>query len=122
MKNAIATFTPTEYLECFAGTHVESMLHGTPPITTNFAVFPGTIPDCVDGKVGFRCNTLQDFVNAAKDAARFGPAQRLLVRQYGERFLTNTVRYDFQKWFEDLYQVYLSAAVPGTKGWHHIKD
>jgi glycosyltransferase involved in cell wall biosynthesis len=119
MSGAIATFTPTEYLECFAGTHVESMLHGTPPITTNFAVFPGTIPDCVDGKVGFRCNTLDDFVKAAR-AARH--VNRHEVRQYGERFLMDQVKLDFQKWFEDLHRVWRSATIPHAKGWHYIEE
>lgn len=117
MSRAIATFTPTEYLECFAGTHVESMLHGAPPITTNFAVFPGTIPDCVDGKVGFRCNTLDDFVAAAR-AAR--SVDRHAVRLYGERFLMDRVKLDFQKWFEDLYRVWQSAVDNTKKGWHYI--
>jgi glycosyltransferase involved in cell wall biosynthesis len=118
MSRAIATFTPTEYLECFAGTHIESMLHGTPAITTNFAVFPGTIPDCVDGHVGFRCNTLQDFVLAARASAH---VDHHAVRKYGERFLMDEVKYDYQRWFDDLYHVYLSAKYPETeKGWHHL--
>ena len=118
MAKAIATFTPTEYLECFAGTHIESMLSGTPPITTNFAVFPGTIPDVLDGKVGFRCNTLQDFVDAAKKAKRVNHKE---IRKYAERFLMDNVRWEFQKWFDDLYQLYLSSVNPKIKGWHHIK-
>lgn len=118
MSRAIATFTPTEYLECFAGTHVESMLSGVPPITTNFAVFPGTIPDVVNGRVGFRCNTLNDFVEAAEKAKY---VDRHEVRKYGERFLMDNVKYDFQKWFEDLYQVYLSATQEGVAGWHHVE-
>ena len=117
MSRAIATFTPTEYLECFAGTHIESMLHGTPPITTNFAVFPGTIPDCVDGKVGFRCNTLQDFVLAANAAKHVNP---YVVRGHGARFLMDEVRHDYQRWFTDLYRVYLSAKIEGEKGWHYL--
>lgn len=118
MSRAIATFTPTEYLECFAGTHVESMLHGTPPITTNFAVFPGTIPDCVDGYVGFRCNTLQDFVLAAEAARHVDP---YAVRKYGERFLMDEVKLDYQRWFDDLYRVYQSATDGTKKGWHYIE-
>lgn len=118
MGKAIATFTPTEYLECFAGTHVESMLHGTPPITTNFAVFPGTIPDHVNGKVGFRCNTLQDFVDAAIAAKN---VDHKFVREYGERFLMDNVKWEFQKWFDDLYNVYESATDGTKKGWHRIK-
>jgi glycosyltransferase involved in cell wall biosynthesis len=118
MSKAIATFTPTEYLECFAGTHVESMLHGTPPITTNFAVFPGTIPDHLNGVVGYRCNTLQDFVDAAKDAVN---ADHKMVRQYGERFLMDNVKHEFQKWFEDLYAVYEST-ISEKKGWHRLTN
>jgi glycosyltransferase involved in cell wall biosynthesis len=117
MARAIATFTPTEYLECFAGTHVESMLSGTPPITTNFGVFPGTIPDHLNGVVGFRCNTLADFVQAARDAPKVEHAD---VRAYGERFLMDTVKWEFQRWFEDLMAVYESATQPGVQGWHRV--
>lgn len=118
MSRAIATFTPTEYLECFAGTHIESMLHGTPPITTNFGVFPGTIPDCMNGVVGWRCDTLQDFVDAAQAAKYADPHQ---VRMYGERFLMDTVKQDFEKWFEDLYQVWESVQDPSKKAFHRLR-
>ena len=118
MSKAIATFTPTIYLECFAGTHIESILSGTPPITTNFGVFPETIPDNLNGKVGFRCNTLQDFVNAAKAAKNVDHKE---IRKYGERFLIDNIKWEFQRWFEDLYQVYLSTTNPKIKGWHYIK-
>lgn len=120
MAHAIATFTPTEYLEAFAGTHVESMLAGTPPITTNFGVFPGTIPDHLDGKVGFRCNTLQDFVDAAETAKNVDPK---FIRTYAERFLMDNVKLEFDKWFHDLYSVYESATMPGMedKGWKRLR-
>jgi glycosyltransferase involved in cell wall biosynthesis len=119
MAGAIATFTPTEYLECFAGTHIESMLHGTPPITTNFGVFPGTIPDHLNGEIGFRCNTLQDFVDAAIAAKN---VDQYKVRQYGERFLTDNVKHEFNKWFTDLYQLYESTVDKNKKAWHRIKS
>jgi len=124
MSRAIATFTPTEYLECFAGTHVESMLSGTPVITTNFAVFPGTVPDVVNGMhhmtdikeaVGFRCNTLKDFIAAAEKAKDVDPYR---IRKYGERFLMDNVKWEFQKWFEDLYEVWESSVDSTKKGWH----
>lgn len=118
MANAIATFTPTEYLECFAGTHVESMLSGTPPITTNFGVFPYTIPDHLNGKVGFRCDTLQDFVEATKMAQSVNHA---FVRQYSERFLMGNVVKEYQKWFSDLYAVYESSIDNSKKGWSRVQ-
>jgi glycosyltransferase involved in cell wall biosynthesis len=117
MGGAIATFTPTEYLECFAGTHVESMLHGTPPITTNFAVFPGIIPDHLNGIVGFRCNTLQDFVDAAIKAKDLDHKK---IREYGEMFLMDNVAMQFQQWFDDLYNVYESTIDSSKKGWHRV--
>ena len=119
MAGAIATFTPTEYQEIFGGTHIESMLHGTPPITTNFGVFSsGTIPDSINGKLAFRCNTLNDFVNAAKEAKN---VDHFAVRKYAERYLMPNVALDYQQWFEDLYHVYLSARYPDTeKGWHWL--
>lgn len=120
MAQAIAMFVPTEYMEIFGGTHVEAMLSGTPPITTNFGVFPGTIPDCVNGEIGFRCNTLSDFVNAAVKAKNVNHRK---IRKYGERYLMDNVKYEFQQWFEDLYQVYLSAYYPNIgKGWMWLAD
>ncbi len=116
MARAIATFTPTEYLECFGGTHVESMLSGTPPICTNFGVFPGTIPDVLDGKVGFKCNTLKDFVSAAENAKKCDPN---FIKDYATRFLMDNVKLEYQRWFEDLYQVYRSTDGK-TPGWHYL--
>lgn len=117
MSKAIATFTPTEYQEIFGGTHIESMISGTPPITTNFGVYGGTIPDYLNGKIGFRCNTLQDFAEAALAAQH---VDHKLVRSYGERYDMNRIKLDFNRWFEDLHHVYRSAFFPGEKGWHFI--
>lgn len=116
MAHAKATFTPTEYLECFAGTHVESMLSGTPVITTNFGVYPGTV---INGVNGYRCDTLDDFVEAAKKAPNL---EAKTIRKSAEKYLMDNVRWDFQKWFDDLYAVYESAMKPGVKGWSRIRE
>jgi hypothetical protein len=42
------------------------------------------------------------------------------VRAYGERFLMDNVKMEFQQWFEDIYQVYLSTDGE-TPGWHYIE-
>jgi glycosyltransferase involved in cell wall biosynthesis len=116
MGGAIATFTPTFYQEIFGGTHVESMLSGTPPITTDFGVYSGTIPSWVDGKIGFKCNTLEDFVKAALAAPK---VNHKLVRDYGKQFLMDNVKLTFDKWFQDLYRVYESTVDSNKKGWHY---
>jgi len=115
MKNAIATFVPTIYLEAFGGVNVESQLCGTPVITTNFGVFPETV---VQGVTGYRCDTLNDFVRATRDVKKLDPKT---IRKHAERYLMDNVKYEFQKWFDDLYQLYLSATKPGTPGWHFIR-
>lgn len=118
MSHALATFVPTIYLEPFAGTHVESMISGCPPVTTNFGVFPETIPNVLNGIVGFRCNTLNDFVKAAHQAQY---VDRRVVHEYGKKFLMNSVKWDFQEWFDDLYDVWESTQDVDRKGWHRIR-
>lgn len=115
MHGAIATMVPTIYMEPFAGVHVESIICGTPAITSNFGVFPGTIPDHLNGIVGYRCDTLQDYVDAIHAAKKDGLKNRDIIRKYGERFHMSTVRHEFQKWFQDIYNVHFG------KGWYQLR-
>lgn len=117
MSYAKAFWAATEYLECFGGTHVEAMLSGTPPITTNFGVF-GDGATFIDGVHGFRCDTLDDFVWAAKNAGKLDPK---VIRKNGERFLMDNVKWQYQKWFEDLYALWESTQNPKVNGWHRIR-
>lgn len=116
MAHAIAVFTPTEYLECFAGTHVEAMLSGTPIITTDFGVYGGNTFQ--NGVHGFKCNTLDDFIYAAKQCKNLDP---YVIRKHAERFLMDNVKWDFQRWFNDLHDVYESQVDLNKKGWHRIR-
>jgi len=115
MGRAKGVFVPTEYLEAFGGVNVEAQLCGTPAITTNFSVFPETV---VQGVTGFRCNTLQDFVDAVNNVDQLDP---WYIRKYAERYLMDNVKWEFEKWFRDLYQLYLSSKDSNVKGWHHLK-
>lgn len=114
MKNAIATFVATEYLEMFGGVNVESRLHGTPVITTDFGCFPEYVENGLDG---FRCSTLRDFVDAVENVKKL---DRRVVRKRAERFLMDNVAKQYQKWFDDLYNVWESSFFPGKKGWHRL--
>lgn len=117
MGHAQAVFVPTLYLEAFGGVNVEAQLCGTPAITTNFGVFPETV---CQGVTGYRCDTLADFVEAAQ---RVGDLDHALIRQMAMRFSMEYVMGEFQKWFDDLHQQYLSAANPGVvKGWHWLPE
>lgn len=115
MARAKVTFTPTEYLECFAGTHVESQLSGTPVITTSFGVYGGTV---IDGVNGYKCHTLQDFVDNTLKAEKLDPHA---IRAHAERYLTKNVKYEYQKWFDDLHNVWESSVDPSVKGWSRVE-
>jgi len=115
LAHARATIVCTEYLEPFAGTHIESMLSGTAVITTDFGVFPGTV---INGVNGFRCNTLNDFIQAGKQVVNLYPD---VIRVSSEKYLMDNVKHLYQKWFEDLYRVWQSTQGGNCKGWHWIE-
>jgi glycosyltransferase involved in cell wall biosynthesis len=103
MGKALAVFVPTIYLEAFGGVNVEAQLCGTPAITTDFGVFPETV---VHGVTGFRCSSMDDFVQATRLAPGLDPEA---IRAHAERYLMDHVKWEFEKWFEDIYQNYLSV-------------
>lgn len=115
MGGAIASFVPTIYLESFGGVGVEAMLCGTPILTTNFGVFPEYN---IDGVTGYLCNTLDDFIYGAKNAHKLSPKK---IRKHAERFLLDYVKWEYQRWFDDLYNLYEST-VSDKKGWHRIRS
>lgn len=115
MGKATAVFTPSIYLEPFCGVHAEAMLCGTPVITTNFGAFTDYVIDDVNG---YKCDVLNDFVEALDKVKKLDP---FVVRQTAERFTLESVSKQYQKWFSDLYQLYLSSKDPKVLGWHYIK-
>jgi len=117
MARAKAVFVPTEYLECFGGVNVEARLSGTPVMTTDFGCFPQYVENGLDG---YRCNTLQDFVDAIKKCKKMTKKDYARIRKRAERFLMENIAQEYQKWFSDLYQVYLSTDGK-TKGWSYMK-
>ncbi len=115
MGEAKAVFCPSTYLEPFCGVHVEAMLCGTPVITTNFGAFTDYV---IDGLNGFKCDTLQDFVDAAKKVEALSPRK---IREYATKFTMNSVSLKYEKWFQDLYKVYESIVDKDKKAWHYLK-
>lgn len=113
MGHAKAVFVPTLYLESFGGVNVEAQLCGTPAITTNFGCFPETVRH---GVTGYCCNTLQDFVEAARKAPDLDP---FTIHAHALRYAMDNVRHEYQRWFDDLYQLYRSARF-SEKGWSYL--
>ena len=115
MGGAKAVFTPSIYLEPFCGVHAEAMLCGTPVISTNFGAFTDYV---IDGLTGYKCNTLQDFVDAAKNVEKLDPKK---IRKYATMFTMNSVKLSYEKWFQELYRVYESSIDKNKKGWSYLK-
>ncbi len=97
MSNAKGVFVPTTYIEPFGGVAVEAQFAGTPAITTDFGAFPETVEQ---GKTGFRCHTLDEFVHAANNVTSLSP---LYIHQRAvAKYSMDVVRYQYETYFKRL--------------------
>lgn len=100
MAGAIATFTPSLYIEPFGNVHVESLLSGTPVISTNFGVYTETIQNDFNGQ---RCDDFQQFVNAAKWAETLTLEDRKKIQDDAQlRWSTHVVALQYDQYFQRL--------------------
>lgn len=61
--NAKCMLMPTLFIEPFGGSGAEAQLCGTPLVAINYGAFKETVED---GKSGFLCNTLADWIESIK--------------------------------------------------------
>jgi glycosyltransferase involved in cell wall biosynthesis len=78
MTDAAATLVPTQYIEPFGAVAVESMMCGTPVVSTDWGAFVETV---TPGVTGYRFRTLAEGVQATTNALDL---DRLGVRQHAE--------------------------------------
>jgi glycosyltransferase involved in cell wall biosynthesis len=107
MRDASALIIATTYLEPFGGVVVEALLSGTPIITPHF----GSFAEIQNGRTGFLCHTLRDYVNAIKNRGDIDPAD---CRQRGMHYTLDRVAPQFESWFRDIREMYTG------KGWMAI--
>lgn len=110
MSRAKATFVTTNYIEPFGSTVIESMLCGTPVISTDFGAFTETV---IHGKTGYRCRTMEQFYWATKNIDNIKPID---CRNYAvNNFSMKRISKMYQEFFNSLYRL-------STKddGWNSI--
>lgn len=105
MAGAAVTIVPTLYIEPFGGVAVESMLAGTPVLTTDWGAFVETVEP---GVTGYRFHTLADGAEKVEQAAALDSAACRAYAQ--ERYSLEAVGPQFDRWFKQV------AGLWGT-GW-----
>lgn len=97
MGSAACTLVPTLYAEPFGGVAVESMMCGTPVVTTDFGAFTDTVRE---GVSGYRFQTLQEAVDATDSAMTL---DRQRMRDYAIfNYSLEAVRPKYERWFDNL--------------------
>lgn len=97
MAGAQAVFVPTHYIEPFGNVAIEAMCCGTPVITTDWGAFTETV---IHGQTGFRCRTMQEFLDAAVAAPVLNP--HLIRAHVVANYSLDVVGVKYEEYFERL--------------------
>jgi glycosyltransferase involved in cell wall biosynthesis len=98
MQNAIATLVPTLYVEPFGGVAVESMMCGTPAITTDYGAFVETVDE------DWRFSTLSEAVKCVEYAA-ITVDRDFLRKKTAAKYGLDVIAPKYDKWFHRIMQL-----------------
>lgn len=111
MRDALAVFAPTTYIEPFGAVAVEAQLCGTPAITTDWGAFPETV---IEGVTGYRMRTLLDGVKAVEHADSLDA--RDIRASALDRYSLDTIGPVYGAWFDRLLDLWGDGWYTGTGG------
>ena len=110
LRNARAALMPTVFTEPFGGSGVEAMLCGTPLIAVDYGAFTETI---VEGVTGYRCHTLEDWLNAISKA---GDLNRVAIAKHTRKLYSlETCGKKYDKVFKQINDLH-------RKGWYELHN
>jgi glycosyltransferase involved in cell wall biosynthesis len=112
MRNAVASFLPSQYLEPFGGVQVENLLCGTPTITSDWGAFA---ENNIHGVTGYRCRTFNDYLLAALNCLE-GKINYNDCYEKGLEFTLESIAPKYEKFFEDVLNLYTG------NGWYEQSD
>ena len=112
MRNAIASFLPSRYLEPFGGVQIENLLCGTPTLTSDWGAFA---ENNIEGITGYRCRVFDDWLNAAMNCLE-DKIKPINCRLQGEKFSLDSIAPLYERFFEDVMNIYTES------GWYTIKE
>lgn len=110
MKDAMACFFPSQYAEPFGKVLVESLLSGTPAISTDWGAFTETN---IHGVTGYRCRTFNDYIEAVA-SIKNGDIHSKDCRNHGEKYSMKNIRPQYEDYFRKVYDL------ASNKGWYEI--
>ena len=98
LSKALALLCPSEYWEPFGGVHVEAMLSGTPPISSNVGGFVDTIRS---GYNGYRLsmNQIEEGIWTCENLDKIDP---FVLRDFGLRFSNEQIALRYNDYFQNL--------------------
>jgi FkbM family methyltransferase len=111
MKNAKGSFLASQYVEPFGGVQIENLLCGTPTITSDWGAFT---ENNIEGITGYRCRTFDDYLKAAI-SINDGDIEYYACREHGEKFSLDAIAPKYEKFFQDVLNVYTN------RGWYQTK-
>lgn len=108
LKGARAILAPTNFVEPFCGMVVEAMLCGTPVMSVDYGAMTETV---IDGVTGFRCHTLQDWVDAIGECEKL---DRLSIAEYARK------RFSLEACGAKYDKIFKQVADLDKRGWYEV--
>jgi len=110
LRNALCSLMPSNFIEPFGGSGVEGLLCGTPLIATDYGAFTETVQHGVNG---FRCKTLQDWLEAVDTAHTLD--RRAIATAARATYSLEACGYRYDRAFQQISEL-------DGDGWYTLSD